>query len=219
MKIFISWSGKKSRAFAELLKPWLEQVLPGTDVWLSSEDIDKGTIWFSEIIDELKQCNCGIVCITRDNYLAPWIHFEAGGMISGLGKARIATLLLDIGFGELQQPLSQFNGLRPDREGLYHLVKSFNKLSDRPIKEHVLDKTFEKFWPELEATIRRLFPSTNDAPVTPEPPPTMPQPLKFAPRPRGVEAIKGSTSSKRSRSKKSASGNEGQSKLFGNGDK
>ena len=38
----MSWSGDKSRTFAGELKPWLEQVLPGTDVWLSSEDIDKG---------------------------------------------------------------------------------------------------------------------------------------------------------------------------------
>jgi len=56
MKIFMSWSGAKSRSFAEEFKPWLEQVLPGTDVWLSSEDIDKGTIWFTEIIGELERC-------------------------------------------------------------------------------------------------------------------------------------------------------------------
>ena len=31
MKIFISWSGRKSRTFVEATKPWLEQVLPGTD--------------------------------------------------------------------------------------------------------------------------------------------------------------------------------------------
>ena len=80
MRVFISWSGNKSRMFAEAFKPWLEQVLPGTDVWLSSEDIDKGTIWFTEIINELGNCNCGVLCITRENFLAPWIHFEAGGM-------------------------------------------------------------------------------------------------------------------------------------------
>src|ERR1035438_3035299 len=162
MRIFISWSGKKSRAFAEALKPWLEQVLPGTDVWLSSEDIDKGTIWFSEIIGELKQCNCGVVCITRENHLAPWIHFEAGGMIAGLGKTKVATLMLDIGFGEIQQPLNQFNGSPPDHEGLYHLVKSFNKTSDRPIKEYVLERTFEKFWPEFDATVQHLFPPAKE---------------------------------------------------------
>src|SRR5260221_7355933 len=145
MKIFISWSGEKSRIFAENLKPWLEQVLPGTDVWLSSEDIDKGTIWFTEILNELEKCHCGVICVTEENHLAPWIHFEAGGMIKGLGKSKVATILLDIDYGQLKQPLNQFNGLRPNRVGAYHLVKSFNKASDHPIKDYVLERTFEKF--------------------------------------------------------------------------
>jgi hypothetical protein len=96
MKVFMSWSGDRSRAFAEQLKPWLEQVLPGTDVWLSSEDIDKGTIWFTEIIGELERCHVGVICVTRENHLSPWIHFEAGGMVKGLGKTRVVTILLDI---------------------------------------------------------------------------------------------------------------------------
>ncbi len=140
-----------------MLKPWLEQVLPGTDVWLSSEDIDKGTIWFTEIIGELERCHCGVICVTRENYLAPWIHFEAGGMVTGLGKSHIATILLDIDYPELRQPLNQFNGLRVNREGAFHLVKSFNKLSDRPIKDHVLERTFEKFWPDWTRTTACCF--------------------------------------------------------------
>jgi hypothetical protein len=162
MKIFISWSGEKSRIFAEAFKPWLEQVLPGTDVWLSSEDIDKGTIWFTEIINELEKCHCGVLCITKGNYLAPWIHFEAGAMIKGLGKSRIATILLDLDYGELKQPLNQFNGLRLDRVGARHLVKSFNKVSERPIREAIVERSFEAFWPELKEAYTRLFPETVD---------------------------------------------------------
>ncbi|HEU0142916.1 MAG TPA: toll/interleukin-1 receptor domain-containing protein [Bryobacteraceae bacterium] len=162
VKIFISWSGEQSRTFAEELKPWLEQVLPGTDVWLSSEDIDKGTIWFTEIIGELERCNCGVICITRENHLAPWIHFEAGGMVKGLGKSRVATILLDIDYPELQQPLNQFNGLRINSQSAFHLVKSFNKLSDRPIKDRVLERTFEKFWPDLDNAYKLLFPDSHE---------------------------------------------------------
>jgi hypothetical protein len=162
MKIFLSWSGDQSRSFAEELKPWLEQVLPGTDVWLSSEDIDKGTIWFTEIIGELKSCNCGVLCITRENHLSPWIHFEAGGMVTGLGKNHVATILLDIDYPELTQPLNQFNGLHLNKEGAWHLVKSFNKLADRPIKDHVLARTFEKFWPDLDNAYKLLFPTSHD---------------------------------------------------------
>jgi hypothetical protein len=177
VRIFISWSGQQSRNFAEELKPWLEQVLPGTDVWLSSEDIDKGTIWFTEIIGELQQCNCGVICITRENHLAPWIHFEAGGMVTGLGKTHVATILLDLDHHDLVQPLNQFNGLRLNREGAWHLVKSFNKISDRPIKDRVLERTFEKFWPDLEEAFKLQFPQSYETART------IVQPVHIAPKP------------------------------------
>jgi hypothetical protein len=163
MKIFMSWSGEQSRMFAEELKTWLEQVLPGTDVWLSSQDIDKGTIWFTEIIGELERCHCGVLCITRENHLSPWLHFEAGGMVKGLSKSHVATVLLDIDYPDLKQPLNQFNGLRLNRIGAWHLVKSFNKISDRPIKDQVLERTFEKFWPDLDSAYQMLFPDSHRA--------------------------------------------------------
>lgn len=191
MKIFMSWSGERSRTFAEEFKPWLEQVLPGTDVWLSSEDIDKGTIWFTEIIGELERCHCGVVCITRENHLSPWIHFEAGGMVKGLGKSHVATILLDIDYPDLNQPLNQFNGLHINRDGARHLVKSFNKLSDRPIKEHVLERTFEKFWPDLDNAYQLLFPDSHENARK------MNQPLHIVPAPtEGVLGVEHAPPSK-----------------------
>jgi hypothetical protein len=172
----MSWSGPRSGTFAEELKPWLEQVLPGTDVWLSIDDIDKGDIWFTEIIGGLKNCHGGVVCVTRENHLAPWLHFEAGGMVKGLGKAHVAVIALDMEFDELRQPLSLFNALHLTRVGAWHLVKSFNKISDRPIKDRVLEKTFDKFWPDLDASYRVLFPDSHETAQKSEP-------LRIAPKP------------------------------------
>jgi hypothetical protein len=176
MKIFMSWSGDQSRSFAEVLKPWLEQVLPGTEVWYSGEDLDKGTIWFTEIIAQLETCNAAVLCITRQNYLAPWIHFEAGGMVKGLGKARVAVILLDMDYPELRQPLSLFNALRLNRMGTLHLVRSLNNASDRPIKEKVLERTFEKFWPELDSDYQTLFPTAHRQSQEAEPLHIVPKP-------------------------------------------
>lgn len=83
-------------------------------------------------------------------------------MIKGLGKSRVATVLLDIDYPDLKQPLNQFNGLRLNREGAWHLVKSFNKLSEHPIKDQVLGRTFDKFWTELDDAYRRLFPDLHE---------------------------------------------------------
>lgn len=207
MRIFMSWSGEKSRRFAGELKPWLEQVLPGTDVWLSSEDIDKGTIWFTEIIDGLNKCECGVICVTRENYLSPWIHFEAGGMVKGLGKSRVATILLDIDYPELQQPLNQFNGLRLNRLGAWHLVKSFNKLSDRPIKDQVIERTFDKFWTDLEDAYGLQFPdSFEDTRGV--------QPIHMAPTPATQGVLSGEPHPKRRQRKSAGQDQQTQPSLF-----
>jgi hypothetical protein len=110
------------------------------------------------------------------------IHFEAGGMVKGLGKGKVAAILLDMDYHELHQPLSFFNALRLNREGVWQLVKSFtrefNKESKNPIKDRVIERTFEKFWPELDRDYQTLFPEAHrrsqDAEplhiVTPRPP-------------------------------------------------
>jgi len=67
MKIFISWSGPRSRAVAELLNDWTKCVLQATRPWLSTRDIDRGALWFSEIHDQLKDTSVGIVCLTQEN--------------------------------------------------------------------------------------------------------------------------------------------------------
>jgi hypothetical protein len=175
----MSWSGLRSGTFAEEFKPWLEQVLPGTDVWLSIDDIDKGDIWFTEIIDGLKGCQCGIVLVTRENHVAPWLHFEAGGMIKGLGKSHVAIIALDMDYDELKQPLSLFNALHLNRVGVWHLVKSFNKLSDRPIKDRVLEVAFEKFWPDLDKAYQMLFPDSYKKSQESEPVHIAPKPSEM----------------------------------------
>ena len=205
MTIFLSWSGQRSGNFAAEFKPWLEQVLPNTEVWLSIDDIEKGDIWFTEIIDGLKNCHCGVVCVTRENYLAPWLHFEAGGMVKGLGKSHVAVIALDMEFDELKQPLSLFNALHLNRLGAWHLVRSFNKLSDRPIKDRVLERTFEKFWPDLDAAYQLLFPDSHKKAQQSEP-------LHIAPKPS--EALLGSTPAARPKRSRKTEKNEAQTGLF-----
>ncbi|PYJ82158.1 MAG: hypothetical protein DME22_19350 [Verrucomicrobia bacterium] len=53
MRVFISWSGELSKQVAELLATWIEDILQGIQTWISTEDIDKGSIWFTEISGQL----------------------------------------------------------------------------------------------------------------------------------------------------------------------
>ena len=118
MKIFISWSGDRSRAVAELLRDWIKCVLQATQPWISARDIDRGAIWFSEIGNQLQDCTVGIICITQENKNKPWILFEAGALAKGLTSSRVCTLLVDLTPADLQNPLAQFNHTNNDRDGM-----------------------------------------------------------------------------------------------------
>ena len=55
MKVFVSWSGNASHDVAKALKDWLPNVIQAVDVFLSSEDIAKGSVWFHELGEVLDE--------------------------------------------------------------------------------------------------------------------------------------------------------------------
>ena len=54
MRVFISWSGEKSRAVAEALRDWLPSIIQVLEPWISCKDIDKGARWHNEITNQLE---------------------------------------------------------------------------------------------------------------------------------------------------------------------
>lgn len=113
MKIFISWSGRRSQAVAEMLNDWIKCVLQASRPWLSTRDIDRGALWFSEIHDQLRDTSVGIICLTQENKERPWILFESGALAKGLSSNRVCTFLIDLKPSDLQDPLAQFNHTSP----------------------------------------------------------------------------------------------------------
>lgn len=127
MKVFISWSGKFSKECAEILRDWIKCTLQASDPWISSKDIDKGSLWFNEISDQLKDTKVGIVCLTKDNKEKPWILFESGALAKGLSANRVCTFLINLKPSDLENPLAQFNHTVPDKEGMKSLLTTINK--------------------------------------------------------------------------------------------
>jgi hypothetical protein len=125
MTVFISWSGSLSKAVADLLDSWLSDVIQGVKTWLSSEDIEKGSIW-SEELNEALTTTVGIICVTQENKDARWLLFEAGALSKGLSKARVCPLLIDLQSKDLQPPLSRFNLTLPERDEMWKLIKTIN---------------------------------------------------------------------------------------------
>lgn len=159
MKIFISWSGKRSRETALYLKEWLPQVIQAVEPWVSP-DIDKGKRWNKEISDNLEQSNVGIICLNRDNLHENWIHFEAGAL-SKTKDAYVCTLLLDIKPSDVEEPLAQFQHTLFSKDDISKLVQTINNklqlCGEKKLNEKNLENIFNTFWPQLEKKVSTIL--------------------------------------------------------------
>jgi TIR domain len=156
MKVFISWSGSRSQAFAQALRDWLPLVLHFVEPWLSEADIAAGERWAQSVAKELESCNFGIICVTRENVSAPWILFEAGSLAKSLEGSRVIPLLLDLEFSEIGGPLAQFQAKKADRDGLSETVDSVNHASKDPIPDLRVRQLFDALWPQLEGQMNAV---------------------------------------------------------------
>lgn len=169
MNVFISWSGERSRQVAELMKWWVQCIIQPVKPWVSTQDIDRGAIWYKEIATELAASNNGIVCLTKENLSRPWILFEAGAMAKSFESSRVYTFLIDLQPHDISDPLAQFNHTLPTEESLRKLAITINSsLGDLAVKSPILDDCFKAHWPKFEEKLQYILANTADGPAVPE---------------------------------------------------
>lgn len=156
MKVFISWSGERSKALAVALREWLPLVLHYVDPWLSESDIEAGDRWANSIAQELASSNFGIVCVTPENMNSPWVLFEAGALTKSLETSKVIPLLLDLEFSDISGPLSQFQAKKVERAGVSEIVHSLQGSCESPIPEERTAQLFSALWPEFESKLNAL---------------------------------------------------------------
>jgi len=158
MKIFISWSGEKSKEIAEYMKNWIEQIIQSAEPWISV-DIDKGKKWNSEISQNLEESKVGILCVTRDNIDSPWLLFEAGA-ISKSSDSHVCTFLIDLNPTDLTGPLSIFQATRFNKDDVFKLLTTINQIiqkqKGKSLSLENLKSLFEVFYPKLEEKIKSI---------------------------------------------------------------
>jgi hypothetical protein len=166
-KIFISWSGELSQKLAETIKDWLPQVINNSDPFVSSESIKKGDRWLQIIFETLEESNFGLVCLTKENLDSTWLMFESGAIAKNLSDSKVSCILFDgLNQGDVSRPLSFFQNTNFEKEDFKKLINSINdSLGDLGIQEKILNRAFEKWWPDLEEKVNEI---TNN--YTPSPP-------------------------------------------------
>ena len=167
MNVFLSWSGERSHQVALLLNDWLGNVIQALSPWMSSTDIDRGSVWFDQIQNQLKDTSIGIICLTQENKERPWLLFEAGALVKGLTTARVCPFLIDLGPRDISGPLAQFNHTLPSKDGLFRLIKTLNKaLESHALKNTLLERAFETHWPQFEEDFRKILAQSPASPPT-----------------------------------------------------
>jgi hypothetical protein len=167
MKVFISWSGQKSLAVAQVLRDELPSLINDVEPFVSSEDIEKGAAWFQKIATELEQSSFAIICVTPENLQSRWLHFEAGALVGRFSQTRVAPLLIELDNSAVSQPLAGMQLTRFEKDEFLKLLNSINRTTPKPLAETVLAKVFERAWGLIKKAIDEkiaALPKTKSAP-------------------------------------------------------
>lgn len=157
MKVFLSWSGQRSHKVATILRDWIPSVIQSVVPYVSSEDIDKGTRWSTDIAKELEDSAFGILCVTKDNLTAPWLTFEAGALSKKLEKSFVSPFLFDIKRSEIDGPMLQFQSTIFEKEDVKKLLKTINKAcGTEKLENERFEKAFSVWYPNLEKELNDL---------------------------------------------------------------
>ena len=159
MKVFISWSGEKSKAVATKLYELIPDMINSVEPWLSEADIGAGVRWSSEIAKELSETKFGIICLTKSNTEAPWLLFEAGALAKTIDdNTFVCPYLIDMEPSDIPQgPLTQFQCKEVTKNGTLELIKTINgALGENALTDDRLERNFNRCWPELNTVLESL---------------------------------------------------------------
>jgi len=151
MKVFLSWSGSRSKEVAQYFGEWLPHIFHSLDIFISVE-IAKGLDWNKEIYENLKTCDFGLFFITKNNINSSWLNFEAGALRS-LDRPIMNVLCdktvssADIGVLQLFQTTNLYVP-----EDVKRLLSSIKTICSSTIKDSVFDKLVNDNLPQLMET-------------------------------------------------------------------
>jgi hypothetical protein len=158
MKVFISWSGERSKKIGEAFRHWLPDVLQFVKPYFTPDDIEKGQRWSTEIALNLEASKFGLICVTAENRLAPWLMFEAGAISKSRSESRVCALLFDLEMSQLSGPLREFQATPFTKEEVYKFVTAVNAAGETlRLSDSQLERAFDRLWPDLEKQIKDVL--------------------------------------------------------------
>ncbi len=165
MRIFMSWSGSRSKAIAAALTEWIQMVVQSAEPWMSDKDLAKGARSIIEIGSQLEASNVGVVCLTPENIADQWINFEAGALSKSYGGAKVWTYLYGLDYSQVTGPLAQFQHTKAEKTDTLKLVMAINDATEKKMEPARLETLFDALWPKLEEKLKNIPATVRPAPL------------------------------------------------------
>lgn len=163
MKVFISWSGERSKHIAKALQSFLQDVIQRLEPFVSENDIGAGQVWATKLKEELAESKFTILCLTPENLKSEWILFEAGAAWKAMDESSVCPYLFNLEKGDVSLPLSQFHMKEAGRQETFELVSAINDaLGEKSMSEERLKKSFDRFYQDLKRALDSV-PETTEA--------------------------------------------------------
>ena len=158
IRVFVSWSGKKSNRVAERISKLLPSIIPNVKVFFSA-NMRPGAVWGLELLRAIAKSQYAILCVTRDNLDSPWVNFEAGGIIMAGKRRLVCPLLIDLKPGQLHGPLGLFQARRFNKRDFLDICKILGRMTRLDAER--LRTNYDAIWPQLEKDARRKLKSSR----------------------------------------------------------
>lgn len=150
-QVFISWSREAAKIKGGALRDLLRYVVPDAQVFMSDQDIRAGSLWLDTINSALENSVAGVVIVTQENTLNPWLHFEAGSLSTRVSTRMVIPLLAGVDTKTITDtPLSAFQAKSLTKENVLIVCKLFANALQINRREEDINHAFEKFWPDYE---------------------------------------------------------------------
>jgi len=91
------------------------------------------------------------------------MNFEAGAAVTSFEKSKISPILFNMDAADLRGPLANFQASPHSKDEIQKIVRQLNSDNESSsLNDGVIEKVFEKWWPDLEADVSRIIASKKD---------------------------------------------------------
>lgn len=153
-RVFLSWSGKQSKAVAHALGLGIQGIdkEKRLEPWIS-EDIAPFEDWRNELKKSISSSNFAVLCVTPANLWSPWMLWEAGALAIELEKTNVSPYLLNIPVDKVPDPLRNFQCIVATKEGTKKLLSRLGDAVKLPDTDFA--KRFDKVWPKVRSALEK----------------------------------------------------------------